>query len=244
MTSSVRARAVRAALGRLADTDRATSSSRFFRAGKGGYGAGDRFLGVRVPDQRRVARQYHDLPLGEIERLLQDRFHECRLTALLILVAQFEHGDRRGRRKLVDLYLRNLERVNNWDLVDSSAGKILGAWLADRDRGILVRLATSDDLWKQRVAIIATSYFIAHGEFEPTLEIAEILINHEHDLIHKAVGWMLREVGKKDPGLLEAFLGKHYQTMPRTMLRYAIEKFSEERRQDYLRGKVEPRARS
>ena len=231
---------VRSALRRQGDARRAAASSQFFKTGDGEYGEGDRFLGVRVPDQRRIARRFRDLPLSDIEELLNDEFHECRLTALFILVSQYERADRDRRRTLVDLYLANLHCVNNWDLVDSSAGKILGAWLEDRDQALLVRLARSPDLWKQRVAMIATSRFIGRDDFGSTLKIARILLNHEHDLIHKAVGWMLREVGKRDKKVLDKFLRAHYRSMPRTMLRYAIEKFPDTERRAYLKGQVAP----
>lgn len=232
------AAAVRRFLRRNADTDRARLLRRFFRTGKGEYGEGDRFLGIPVPIQRQVARKFRALPLAEIRKLLDSPFHECRLTALFILVDRFQRGGEGDRRKVVNLYLEELDRINNWDLVDSSAHKILGAWLEDKDRGILDTLAGSGIWWKQRVAVIATAHFIRQCEFDDTLRIARLLLHHDHDLIHKAVGWMLREVGNRDRARLESFLKLHYRTMPRTMLRYAIERLDEPRRRAYLEGRV------
>ena len=222
------------------DREKAEFLPRFFNAFPGGYGEGDQFLSVKVPDQHKVAKKYYrDISLGAVEKLLREPFHEYRLTALLILVYKFEkaklHDDRKA---IVDLYIRNLQYVNNWDLVDSSAYKILGAYLFDKDRSILYRLARSDHLWSQRVAIIATLFFIRKNQFSDTLNIAEILLNHEHDLIHKAVGWMLREVGKRDFQTEFEFLKQHYKKMPRIMLRYAIERFDPELRQQFLNGSI------
>lgn len=221
-------------LKKLATPERAEAGAWFFKTGKGEYGHGDVFVGVTVPEQRKVAKQYKDLPLGEIEKLLKSKIHECRLTALFILVKQYERGDERKRGEIARLYLRNRRRVNNWDLVDSSASYILGRHLLKRDRKKLISLAKSKNLWDRRIAMIATSAFIAERDFKDTLRIAEILLQDGHDLIHKAVGWMLREVGKKDQATLEGFLEKHGPRMPRTMLRYAIEKFPEEKRRKYL----------
>jgi len=227
-------------LAQYIDQEKAEFFPKFFNAFPGGYGEGDRFLGVKVPDQRKVAKKYYkDISLDAVEKLLRKPVHEYRLTALLILVNKFEKAKaHEDRKSIVDLYLNNLRYVNNWDLVDSSAYKILGAYLLDKDRSILYRLASSDHLWSQRVAIIATLYFIRKNQFSDTLNIAEILLNHEHDLIHKAVGWMLREVGKRDFQTEFEFLKTHYKQMPRTMLRYAIEKFEPELRQRFLNGLV------
>ncbi|NLO82706.1 MAG: DNA alkylation repair protein [Clostridiales bacterium] len=227
-------------LARYIDQEKAEFFPKFFNAFPGGYGEGDRFLGVKVPDQRKVARKYYkEISLAAVEKLLREPVHEYRLTALLILVYKFEKAKtREDREAIVNLYINNLEYVNNWDLVDSSAYKILGAYLEDKDRSILYRLAGSDHLWSQRVAIIATLAFIRNNQFSDTLNISEILLDHEHDLIHKAVGWMLREVGKRDFQTEFEFLKSHYKRMPRTMLRYAIEKFEPELRQQFLNGLI------
>ena len=231
------ARQVRTELRALADPARAAHAPRFFKAGPGEYAEGDRFLGVTVPNQRRLAKKHRELPLRSVRSLLRHPIHECRLTALLILVLRFERADESERERLVAFYLDHLDWVNHWDLVDTSAHKILGPWLESRDRTVLYDLADSGRLWRQRVAIIATAHFIHQGDFADTLAIAERLLHHSHDLIHKAVGWMLREVGNRDRAVEEAFLAKHYRYMPRTMLRYAIEKFEPERREAYLSGR-------
>jgi 3-methyladenine DNA glycosylase AlkD len=222
------------ALAELADPSTAEGKQRFFRAIPGGYGEGDRFLGVTVPDQRRVARRFTALGLPEVRRLLTSGMHEERLTALFILVRQFAKADEPAREEIIDLYLANTASVNNWDLVDSSAFQLLGEWLLDRDRSLLDQLAASDSLWERRIAIIATFAFIRRDDHEWTLRIAEKLVDDDHDLIHKAVGWMLREVGNRDRDAELAWLTRHHRTMPRTMLRYAIEKFEPELRQTLL----------
>ncbi|MGI9627007.1 MAG: DNA alkylation repair protein [Longimicrobiales bacterium] len=232
------ARAVRNALEALADPEKAAFFPRFFRTGKGEYGEGDRFLGVIVPSQRKVARQARGLSHSEIKRLLKSPLHECRLTALFILVDEYQRGDDETRDKVAALYLDQLDRVNNWDLVDSSAHKILGRHLEDGDRGLLYELADSGDRWRERVSIIATHDYIRKGDFQDTLRLADKLLDHDHDLIHKAVGWMVREVGKVDLDAMEKFLKNRYSKMPRTMLRYAIEKLPEKRRKAYLNGKI------
>jgi len=229
---------VRRELCALADPVKAAFFPRFFKAGPGEYAEGDRFLGVTVPKQRKLAKNFRALPRRSTRSLLRDPFHECRLTALLILVLQFERGDEATRAEIVAFYLDHLDFVNNWDLVDSSAHKILGPWLDDKDRGILDELAATDHLWSQRVAVIATLHFIKQGDFDDLLRLAATLRDHPHNLIHKAVGWMLREVGERDLKTEEKFLVKHYSKMPRTMLRYAIEKFPEKRRRAYLRGDI------
>jgi 3-methyladenine DNA glycosylase AlkD len=230
------AESVQQALADLADPAIAEHSQRFFKTGPGEYGEGDQFRGIRVPVQRTVARQFDRLPLDEAGRLLRSPFHEDRLTALLILVRQF---GRKGvdRQTIYDLYLRNTAFINNWDLVDSSAPQIVGGFLADKPRAILNGLARSDSLWERRIAIMATMYFIKLGQFDDTLRLARVLLDDREDLIHKAVGWMLREVGNRNLAVEEAFLAETYQTMPRTMLRYAIEKFPEDKRKAYLAGK-------
>jgi len=231
---------IKKALSSCADPKKAEQLQRFFRTGPGEYGEGDRFLGIKVPDQRTVAKQYYkDMPLNGIGELLESGVHEHRLTAIFMLVLKFEKA--RGeteKKQFVEFYLKYLDRVNNWDLVDSSAPKILGAWLFDRDRSIIYELARSGHLWKQRVAILATFYFIKQHDFTDSLRIAELLLSHPHDLIHKATGWMLREIGNRDMGTEEGFLKKHYEKMPRTMLRYAIEKFEPEIRSRYLNGSM------
>lgn len=225
---------VQKALRKLTDPKIAKHSKRFFKTDPGEYGEGDKFLGIRVPKVRKVARQFKLLSLKEIERLLQSDFHEERLYALIILVNRSKKADSSERKKLYYFYLKNTAYINSWDLVDTSAEYIVGNYLADKDVTILYKLAQSDNLWERRIAIISTFHFIKNEEFEDTIEIAEILLDDKHDLIHKAAGWMLREVGKRNEQLLKKFLDKHVAHMPRTMLRYAIEKFSKSDRQLYL----------
>jgi 3-methyladenine DNA glycosylase AlkD len=213
--------------------------SRFFKTGPGEYSEGDVFIGVTVPEIRKVAQQYRNLALQEVRRLLADPVHEHRLAALLILVEKTKTADDDDFSKIVNLYCASTRRINNWDLVDLSAPKILGPWLLNREKTLLYEFAASNDLWKQRIAMVATHHFIIKGDLEHTFTIADMLIGHRHDLIHKAAGWMLREAGKRDESALRRFLLNRYRTMPRTMLRYAIEKFSHEDRQNYLRGKAE-----
>ena len=219
-----------------ADQHIAEHSSRFFKTGPGQYGEGDKFLGIRVPVLRKIARSHRQLDISKAETLLHSEFHEIRLTALLILVEKYKGGDDSLRQEIYELYLSNSEYINNWDLVDVSAPAIVGHFLADRDRDALYDLAVSSNLWERRIAILATFHFIRTNSFADTIRLAEILLNDEHDLLHKAVGWMLREVGKRDPDLLIDFLDRHYQKMARTMLRYAIERLPEEVRQAYLKG--------
>lgn len=221
----------------LADPDQAKNLSRFFKTGKGQYGEGDRFLGIKVPVQRTLAKKYRHLPFPDLERLLGSGIHEERLVALLILVEQYASGDADVREAVIRLYLKNSRRVNNWDLVDLSAEKLLGRHLHGGDPALLFSLARSRNLWERRISVIATLYFIRKGAYGTTLQIAEILLDDEHDLIHKAVGWMLREVGKRDIATERRFLDRHARNMPRTMLRYAIEKFPEKLRMKYLKQK-------
>jgi 3-methyladenine DNA glycosylase AlkD len=230
------AAAVRRELKRYADTDKAAFFPRFFKTGPGQYGEGDVFMGVTVPNMRVVAKQFSELPLKQIEALLDDEVHELRLTGLLILVRQFERGDESQRKTIVTFYLSHLKRVNNWDLVDSSASYILGASLIGKDTALLDKLAASTHLWTQRVAIVATHAFIRTGELSHTFRISKALLSHKHDLIHKAVGWMLREAGKRDEKALRVFLDKYGSCMPRTALRYAIERLDEPVRQRYLKA--------
>lgn len=211
---------------------------KFFKSFKDGYGEGDLFIGINVPDQRKIAKKYFkEISLNETELLLCDVYHECRLTALLILVYKYQKLNNDNEKKeIVDLYLKNTEFINNWDLVDTSADKILGAYLFDKDKSVLHKLSRSKSLWEQRISIIATFYFIRNKQFEETLKISKTLLNHKHDLINKAVGWMLREVGKRDFEIEYNFLKINYKEMPRTMLRYSIEKFEEHLRQKFLKG--------
>lgn len=208
--------------------------SRFFKTGKGEYGEGDIFLGVIVPQQRLVAKKYKHADLKTVKKLLYSKIHEHRLTALLILIYQLKKADETKKKEFFDFYLKNTRDINNWDLVDLSCRDIIGEYLLDKDRKILYQLAKSKNLWERRIAIISTSAFIRKGELQDTLRVSKILLKDKHDLIHKAVGWMLREAGKKDEKALENFLNKYYKKMPRTMLRYSIEKFSEDKRKKYL----------
>lgn len=206
--------------------------ARFFKTGKGDYGEGDIFIGVMVPEIRKVAQKYKNLPLSELSKVISSKIHEERLCAALICTY------RELNRDVVDFYLRNTEFLNNWDIIDLTAPKILGLWMVDRqdERELLYKFARSKSLWERRIAILSTFTFIRQNDFVDTLAIAEILLHDDHDLIHKAVGWMLRELGKRDQVVEERFLKKHYKIMPRTMLRYAIERFSEPKRQAYLNG--------
>jgi 3-methyladenine DNA glycosylase AlkD len=225
---------VKTELKKLSDPEHAMKLQGFFKTGEGEYGEGDIFLGVRVPDQRRIAKKYKNIPLTDVNDLLQSGIHEHRLTALFILTEQFNKGDEKTRRRIVDLYLGNTAYVNNWDLVDSSAHKILGEWLVDKARDVLYEMVESENLWERRISIISTFAFTNRGDLTDALALAKALIEDRHDLIHKASGWVLREVGKKDQSALETFLLEHYQKMPRTMLRYAIERLPEERRRFYM----------
>jgi 3-methyladenine DNA glycosylase AlkD len=229
---------LRARLRDLADPDAAAHARRFFKTAPGEYGAGDEFLGIRVPVLRKLARTHRDMPDGSMRSLLRSRLHEERLLALLMLVDRFRRGDAGGRAAIYRLYVANLDHIDNWDLVDSSASQIVGGHLESRSRRFLYRLARSRDLWRRRVAIMATLHFIRLRQFGDTLAIAEILFGDREDLIHKAVGWMLREVGNRDRATAERFLAAHYRDMPRTMLRYAIERFPAARRRAYLKGSV------
>ena len=223
-------------LSKYADPDKASFFLKFFRTEKGEYGEGDKFIGVTVPNQRKLAKKYRDIDFKELRKLIKSPIHEHRLVSLLILVLKYERGDYKDKEKTVVFYLDNLNGVNNWDLVDSSAHKILGPWLLDKDRGMLYEYARSGHLWLQRISIITTLHFIKNNQLDDTYRISEILLGHEHDLIHKAVGWMLREAGKKDKNRLIKFLENHYSAIPRTTLRYSIEKFNKERRKKMLEG--------
>lgn len=227
---------ISAELRALASPDLAKLQQRFFKTGKGEYGEGDVFLGIKVPPLRALAKQHRDAGFDTMQTLLDSKYHEERMTALLLLMQSCERADEAQRQAAFDLYLANTERINNWDLVDVSAPRIVGRHLENKPRKILHSLARSEMLWEKRIAIIATAWFIRDDDFADTLRIAETLLHEEHDLMHKAVGWMLREVGKRDLKVEETFLLQHYHDMPRTMLRYAIERFPEARRQQYLKG--------
>ncbi|MFN7931648.1 MAG: DNA alkylation repair protein [Blastocatellia bacterium] len=229
---------IQAQLRALASEDNAKIALRFFKTGLGEYGEGDQFIGVRAPDLRRLARELKATPMDEACALLQSPIHEARSLALIILVHAFMKGDAAIKKAIYDAYLEHTQFINNWDLVDVSAPHIVGAYLFDKSRQPLYKLVKSSSLWERRISIIATQYFIRQNDFAETLQIAAQLLGDKHDLIHKAVGWMLREVGDRDLAAEEAFLMLHYQTMPRTMLRYAIEKFPEARRQAYLKGTI------
>jgi len=220
----------------LASPELAALQRRFFKTGPGQYGEGDVFLGIKVPSLRMLARRHRDATPDTIAPLLHSKYHEERLFALLLLMQYYESGGETERKTAFDLYLDNTAHINNWDLVDVSAPHIVGRHLATRSRNVLHRMAKSASLWERRIAIIATFHFIRANDFGDTLDIARALLHDEHDLMHKAVGWMLREVGKRDLAMEETFLLQHYHTMPRTLLRYAIERFPEKRRQQYLKG--------
>ena len=209
--------------------------TRFFKTGKGQYGEGDKFLGVTVPNARSVAKMHKDEPFGVLAALLQSPWHECRLCALLVLVERFKKSDEKERKAIYDFYLSQTSRINSWDLVDLSAPGIVGEYLKDKSREDLYRLAESSLLWDQRIAVVATYTLIKNHDFIDILALSERLLRHEHDLMRKAVGWMLREMGKRDKDLLVQFLEKHCKTMPRTMLRYAIEKFPDEERREFMK---------
>jgi len=230
--------AIRAELQELGDPVRATHSLRFFKTGPGEYGEGDKFLGLTVPVMRTLVRKYRALADDAALELLASPWHEERLVALLLLVDGYKHGDERRRQKIHRAYLANARWINNWDLVDSSAEHVVGPHLDAGDISLLEQLARSKNIWERRIAIVSTFHFIKRNEFRPTLRIATILLGDSHDLIHKAVGWMLREVGKRDRKTLDAFLKKHYRQLPRTMLRYAIERHPERTRKRYLAGSV------
>jgi len=225
-----------------ANPQRAKNSAWFFKTGPGQYGEGDNFIGVRVPDIRKIAKLHKDASLSELEELLDSKWHEERLLAVIILVKQLEKGDAASRKTIYDFYMANTQHINNWDIVDSSARQIVGAYLyvLPNGRTSLERLASSKNMWERRIAMIATSYWLMQGKAGPTTQIAEMLINDTEDLMHKAVGWMLREMGKRvSPDELRKFLAKHAATMPRTMLRYSIEHFDQKERAEWLAKRAE-----
>ncbi|MDD5528582.1 MAG: DNA alkylation repair protein [bacterium] len=218
-----------------ASKEKALIYQRFFKTGKGEYGEGDIFLGITVPEQKKTAKKYADLSMKDLQDLIKSKIHEERQICLQILIIKFKKADSKQQKEIYNFYIKNTKQINNWDLVDLSAYKIVGPYLEDKDKSILYKLAQSSNLWERRISILSTFYYIMQNKPEDTLKIALILKDDKHDLMHKAVGWMLREVGKRcSEELEEQFLKQHYKTMPRTMLRYAIERFPEKKRQFYL----------
>lgn len=224
----------------LQNEEQAGGLMRFFKTGKGDYGEGDRFLGIKVPLTRKVVKQYWQACTeAQVEDMITSPYHEIRLCALLIMVQKYKHAvNDEERKKQVDFYLAHTAYINNWDLVDMSSYEIPGAWYSGRDKQVLYNMARTGSLWEQRIAMVSTMCWVRSGKYEDCLRMADILLHHEHDLIHKAVGWLLREVGKRDEALLKAYLSTRYKGMPRTTLRYAIEKFSSEERIQYLKGQI------
>ncbi len=216
----------------------AAHSARFFKTGEGEYGYGDKFLGIRVPVLRKTVPLFEDASLTKIKSLLKSEFHEIRLFSLLLLVHQFTNANEARREKIFNLYLDNTQYINNWDLVDSSAPHIVGVFLFDKDRSILYELAQSERIWDRRIAIMSCFHFIKNEQYTDALKLSKLLLNDQEDLIHKAVGWMIREIGNRDIDVEEMFLRLYYKQMPRTMLRYAIEKFNQPRRIAYLKGRI------
>ncbi|NWG27872.1 MAG: DNA alkylation repair protein [Ignavibacteriaceae bacterium] len=235
---SVRLNELRTKIKSLSNPEISKTMRWFFKTGKGDYGEGDVFAGLNVPAQRKLAREFKDLSKSDLKILLKSRLHEERLISLFILVDKYENAQEKEREKIFSLYLKNRKRINNWDLVDLSAPKIIGKHLLNKDKSLLFKFAVSKNLWERRIAILSTYEFIRNDKFDATMKIAALLLRDEHDLIHKAVGWMLREIGKRDLQTEEKFLKAHYKKMPRTMLRYAIEKFPETKRKKYLQGKI------
>jgi 3-methyladenine DNA glycosylase AlkD len=226
-------------MNQLKNKDQSIILSRFFKTGKGQYGEGDIFLGIKVPVQRILSKKYQNLNLNDIEKLISSKIHEHRLTALFILILQYDkykkEKNKSQNEKIIKFYLKNTKYVNNWDLVDLSAPKLLGPYLLDKNRNILYKLAKSNSLWDKRIAILSTFTFIKNNDFKDCLKLSTLFLKEKHDLMHKSVGWMLREIGKRDINVLYHFLDKYYNTMPRTMLRYAIEKFDENKRKYYMK---------
>ena len=216
----------------------AAHSMRFFKTGKGEYGEGDLFLGIRVPVIRKQIKIYSDLTINEAVDLLKSPYHEIRLFSVLLLVDKYKKADIKEKKSIYQIYLKNIKYINNWDIVDSSASSIVGDFLLNRDKSKLYQLANSKNLWQRRIAIIASFHFIKHHQYDDSLKLATVLLHDKEDLVHKAVGWMLREIGNRNLNIEEEFLKAHYREMPRTMLRYAIEKFPETKRKAYLNAKV------
>ncbi|MSS74190.1 DNA alkylation repair protein [Candidatus Pacearchaeota archaeon] len=223
------------ALHQKANLEKSKIMNRFFKTGKGQYGEGDIFLGLTVPQSRIIAKQFKEINLNELKIHLQSKIHEERLIALLILVEKYK---KTKDKEIVKFYLSHKEKINNWDLVDLTSHKILGDYIQDKDKSIIYKLAKSDNLWEKRISIISTFAFIKNNQFQDALKISKLLLEDKHDLIHKSVGWMLREIGKRDLQLLEKFLKENYSIISRTTLRYAIEKFSKFKRQAYLKGEL------
>ena len=221
-------------LAQLGDPERAKNSRWFFKTRKGQYGEGDIFLGIPVPEQRKVAKKYFLLSLEDVQELLNSKIHEYRFTALVILISKYRKAEESLKEEIFNFILKNTQNINNWDLVDLSAPRIIGDYLLNKERSILYKLAKSKSVWERRISILSTFTFIDNNDFKDALNISELLLNDEHNLIHKAVGWALREIGKRDQNVEEQFLAKYYTHMPRTMLRYAIEKFAEKKRKKYL----------
>lgn len=220
---------------KVSDKERVKDLSRFFKTGEGEYGEGDKFIGVDLPKQRVIAKKFFkEATLKDVEELLKSPIHEYRLTALIILTYKFPKSSTEEKKEIYNFYLDHLQFINNWDLVDASAERIVGEYLLDKDRSIIYKLAKSDHLWTQRVSLLTTFQFIKNNQFEDALKLSEFFLNTKHDLIQKAAGWMLKEIGKRDEKVLTNFLDKHYKKMPRTMLRYCIEKLSESQRKHYL----------
>lgn len=236
--AAITAKTMRDALRPLADSQIASHSARFFKSAPGEYGEGDHFLGIRVPVLRRQVKAFRGAPLTAVRVLLRSRYHEERLFAVLLLVSKYGRGDDDEKQRVYDVYMANRRFVNNWDIVDSSAHLIVGPHLAEGDRAAIYSLARSGSMWDRRIAMMSTYHYIRGQDYRDALKIARILREDDQDLIHKVVGWMLREIGKRDRAVEERFLRSNYKKMPRTMLRYAIEKFPESRRKAYLHGKV------
>ena len=231
-------RIIKSRLKKLANKKNAEVAQRFFKTDPGEYGEGDKFLGIRVPVLRKLAKEYQTITVEEVEHLLKSSIHEERLLALFIIISIYSKGEEAVKKGIYELYLNNTEFINNWDLVDASAEYIVGDFLLNKGKNPIYRLAKSQNLWERRISIMSTFYFIKRGQYSETLKISKILLHNKEDLIHKAVGWMLREVGKRNLPLEEEFLKEYYKEMPRTMLRYAVERFPESMRQRYLKGKI------
>ena len=232
------ARDIQKKLKKLANKNKAKILQGFFKTGPGAYGEGDIFLGINVPVLRKIAAEHRDISLAEVKTLLKSKFHEERLIALLIMVVKYSRGDVSEQEKIFELYLKSTRHINNWDLVDVTAGHIVGEYLHDKNKQPLYHLVKSKSLWERRISIVSTYAFIRRDKFSHTLKISALLLSDDEDLIHKAVGWMLREVGKRDLQAEEKFLIKYYNKIPRTTLRYAIERFPETKRKRYLKGEV------
>ena len=221
----------------LKDPVKSSFLQRYFKTGKGQYGEGDIFLGIKVPEQRKVAKRYIGLDFKSLESLLYSKIHEYRMVSLMILVLKYKHASEKDKKYIFDFYLKNIKQINNWDLVDVTAPYIIGNFLSDKDKSVLYKLSRSNNVWERRIAIVSTYAFIKESLFEHTLRISGLLLKDKHDLIHKATGWMLREIGKKNQVVLEGFLRIYHKEMPRTMLRYSIEKLDKKKREFYLKSK-------